>query len=533
MFRKIFRLIKYIKLKSLNIEHEKSLNENKNGQHIAQSGKIVKEKLEQIFSDCSDFMLREIALGDEPPVKIIIACIDGLVNKQMVNADILKPLMIEARIANLKKELNNRTILTILKENLLTTIELQEIQDFQETIDAILAGDSVIYIEGKATALKAGSKGWEARGIEEPGTEAVVRGPREGFVESLGINISLLRRKIKNPRLKFEMMKLGKQSRTNVCICYIKDIANEKIIDTTRKRIKNIKTDAILESGYIEEFIEDAPFSIFPTVGNSEKPDVVAAKLLEGRVAVLCDGTPFVLTVPFLFLESIQSSEDYYSRSPLSSMIRALRMLALLISIILPGLYVAVVSFHYDIIPFKLLLTMMAARGGIPFSPFTEAFMMGVIFEILREAGVRMPRPIGQAVSIMGALVIGEATVKAGLISNPVVIVTALTAISSFAVPPTTGFMPFIRIILLIAANILGFMGMLLIIAVFLIHMCTLRSFGVSYLSPFSPLDVTDLKDTIIRVPIWAMNTRPRTLTWKDADMTKYRMKINFREKEK
>jgi spore germination protein KA len=159
--------------------------------------------------------------------------------------------------------------------------------------------------------------------------------------------------------------------------------------------------------------------------------------------------------------------------------------------------------------------------------------MMGVIFEILREAGVRMPRPIGQAVSIMGALVIGEATVSAGLISNPVVIVTALTAISSFVVPPATGFLPFIRIVLLVAANIMGFMGMLLIIAVFLIHMCTLRSFGVSYLSPFSPLDVTDLKDTIIRVPIWAMTTRPRTLTWKDADMTKYRMKINFREKEK
>ncbi|MBZ4647237.1 MAG: hypothetical protein JG777_2726, partial [Clostridia bacterium] len=249
MFRKISRTFNYLKLKSLNDKNLKLKNNSNIIENIPGFIQDVKKKLQQIFADCSDFALREVVLGEELQIKIIVAFIDGLVNKQLLNSDIFKPLMIESRIANLNKAFSSNTIIHILKENLLSTYQLEEIKDFKQTVDAILSGDTIIYIDGKTTALKVETRGWEARGIEEPDTESVVRGPREGFTETLRTNTSLLRRKVKNPNLKFEMITLGEQTNTPVCICYIKGIANEEIIETVRRRLKKIKTDAILESG--------------------------------------------------------------------------------------------------------------------------------------------------------------------------------------------------------------------------------------------------------------------------------------------
>jgi len=327
------------------------------------------------------------------------------------------------------------------------------------------------------------------------------------------------------------LIKLGEQTNTEICICYIKGLADEDIIETVRRRLGRIKIDAILESGYLEQFIEDSTFSLFPTVGNSEKPDKVAAKILEGRVAVLCDGSPFVLTVPFMFVETIQSSEDYYARTYFGSLTRWLRALALIISGTLPGFYVAMLAFHPDIIPFKLVLSIAASREGIPISPFMEALFMGVVFELLREAGIRMPRAVGQAVNIVGALVIGEAAVQAGLVSPIMVIVVALTGITSFIVPSLSDTLPIFRMLIVIAANIIGFMGILLMLMLFFIHMCSLRSFGVPFMSPLAPLSLKDLKDTFIRAPLWMMYTRPRVLTW-DNEKAKYRMEKTIIKKE-
>ncbi len=233
---------------------------------------------------------------------------------------------------------------------------------------------------------------------------------------------------------------------------------------------------------------------------------------------ILCDGTPFALTVPFLFIESLQASEDYYSRFYFASLVRIIRTVALVITTTLPAAYVALISFHQDVIPFKLLLNIAASREGIPFSAFTEALFMGITFEFLREAGVRMPRPIGQAVSIVGALVLGESAVSAGLVSNIMVIVTALTAICSFMSPSLGVTTVFLRLINLAASNIMGFLGLTLSLTAFLIHLCSLRSFGVPYTAPFTPLAGADLKDTIIRYPMWAMFTRPRSITRKNVD---------------
>ncbi|GAB6098596.1 spore germination protein [Halanaerocella petrolearia] len=525
------KLFNYLKLKLMNVEGKKHFS-NKEKKKIPQSIKLIEEKVEDIFSDSNDFILRKFSIGEDSKVKLMITYFDGLVDKKLVSSDILKPLMVESRMTDLDKQLNQSTVINILQENLLSVGEVEEVKDFKEAINAILSGDTIIYIDGRKTALRIGTRGWESRGVEEPDTESVVRGPRAGFTETLRTNTALLRRKVKSPKLKLEMMTLGEYTNTDICICYIKGLAHNDIVETIKRRLRRIKTDSILESGYIEEFIEDAPYSIFPTLGNTEKPDVVAGRILEGRVAILCDGTPFALTAPRLFIENFQSSEDYYTRSFFATSVRLFRGLAAILTTILPAFYVATVNFHQDLIPFKLLLTITASREGIPFSAFMETFLMSLTYELLREAGVRMPRPIGQAVSIVGGLVLGQAAVDAGVASNPVIMITALTAIASFILPSLRGTLPIIRMLILIAANILGFMGIALVIVAFFIHLCAIRSFGVPYLAPLSPVNGMDLKDTFIRVPLWIMWTRPTSLIKEKMGKAEYRMKVDIRTKE-
>lgn len=525
--RKLFRMGKYKKLKKKNEQTIAKSNEENDEETIEEeiptSINIVKEKLRAIFSEASDFVLREVLTKDKKS-KIIIAYIDGLVDKRVLNQDILRPLIDNKNqiLESLNK--GNEELFYYIKYNVLYDCEIEDTKDFKASISDLLGGDSILYIEGQSIAIKLCTKGWEQRGIEMPETEAVVRGPREGFTESIRVNTSMLRRKIKNPKLKFEQMKLGKQTNTDICICYIKGFANDAIIDEVKERLKQIKIDAILESGYLEEFIEDHPYSIFPTIANSEKPDVVAAKLLEGRVAILCDGTPFVLTVPHLFVENLQSSEDYYSRPYFSSLVRILRFTSFVLTTMLPAIYVALLSFHLGAIPFELLLSMAASREGVPFPSFIEAFIMIVAFEILREAGVRMPRAVGQAVSIVGALILGEAAVNAGIASDILIIVVALTAITSFIITNITDATIFIRFALLISANILGIMGITLVLFVIVAHMCSLRSFGVPYMSPLAPISTKDLKDSYVRFPLWSMITRPRTIIWGNRDRIKNRL---------
>ncbi|MFT9495395.1 spore germination protein [Anaerosolibacter sp.] len=531
MFRKLSKVVNYLKLKKLNEHQEKSNGQDKK-ENIPKSINEIKDKLRTIFEDGSDFVLREFSIGEKSEIKLILAYIDGLANKQVISMDILQPLIIESKATNIQQYFHHKNLIDILKKNLLLSCELEDVTDFKETIDAILSGDTMLYVDGHDIALKACSKGWASRAVDEPDTESVIKGPREGFVESLRTNTSLLRRKIKSPKLKFEMMQIGKQTKTDVCICYLKGIANEDILKTVRRRLEKIKIDGILAVGYIEQFIEDAPFSPLSTVGNSEKPDKVAAKILEGRIAIICDGTPVVITVPYLFIEGFQSSEDYYTRTYYASFNRILRFFALAIAAVLPSFYVALISFHSDVIPIELLLSILSTRENVPFSPFVEATFMGVVFELLKEAGVRMPKAVGQAVNIVGALVIGDAAVKAGLVSPIMIIVVALTGIATFIVPPFSDMLPILRMYLVIAANILGFLGIFIVLVAFYIHASSLRSFGVPYMSPFAPLSGTDLKDTFIRVPMWMMLTRPRAITWENTKDTKYRMEKTFVKKE-
>lgn len=476
--------------------------------------------LRDILGTSSDIVMREFAFGHQRQVRAALIFIEGLADKFTITENIMKPLMLDSHMDWLTVRIESEKI-DMIKTTILSVGNIEQANSMNEVVEACLAGDVILLIDGSKAALAVSARGWATRTIEEPKTEAVVRGPREGFSETLSINTALLRRKIKSTDFTVETMVIGKRTKTSVSIAYIKEVVNPGLVDEVRRRLKRINTDAILESGYIEQFIEDAPFSIFSTIANSEKPDVVAAKMLEGRVAVVIDGTPFVLTMPMLFIESFQSSEDYYSRPYFASLVRMLRFIAYVISILGPAAYVAVTTFHQELIPTPLLFTMAAAREGIPFPAVVEALIMGMTFEILREAGVRLPRPVGQAISIVGALVIGEAAVSAGVIEAPIVIMVAITAVSSFVIPAQTDGGVILRIIYLILAGTMGGFGIMLGLIGTLIHLAGLRSFGTPYFSPVVPLSVRDLKDVFIRVPIWAMLTRPRTIVWRDSERQK------------
>jgi len=471
--------------------------------------------LKDILGISDDIIFREFNFGCKKQVSGSLLFVDGMADKDMINSNIMKPLMYDTCLIP-QTEDSYLSNLDIINKYLLSVSDVKPLPTLSEVLDNLLAGDTILLIDGANEALAISSRKWESRGVQEPKTDNVVRGPREGFTETLRINTTLIRRKIRNTNLCIETFPIGEKTRTDICIIYLKGVANPKLITELKERLHRIQTDAILESGYIEAFIEDEPYSIFSTVGNSEKPDTVAAKILEGRAAILVDGTPFVLTVPMLFIEGFQSAEDYYSRPYYSSFIRMIRFAAFLISILAPATYVALTTFHQELIPTALLFTMAAGHQGVPFPAVFEAFLMMVMFDILREAGVRLPRPVGSAVSIVGALVLGESAVTAGLISPMMVIVVALTAIASFLVPPQTDSASILRYFLLVLAGMMGGLGIMVGLLAVLIHLASIRSFGTPYFSPIVPLTLSGFKDTFIRMPLWKMSTRPKTIAWHD-----------------
>lgn len=498
----------------INIRNqEKTANQNKvqnfidSREPIPERLELVKTRLNEIFSGTDDFMYREFTCGKNGSIKILVAFIRGLVDKRTLNQEVIRPLIERFSSEEFYTPAAGGRLYERFIEAVIN-VDLKEADTMHQAVNSIVSGEALLFIEGEDKALVIGVKRVQGRQVEEPDTETSIRGSREGFVENLAVNTTLIRKRVKNPNLKIEMMKIGQQTKTDVCICYIKGIAKDEIVKEVKERLKKIKVDGVLDTGIIEQHISDHRFSLFPTVGNSEKCDKLVGKLLDGRVAILCDGTPFVLTVPYLFIESIQVTDDYYDHAFFATFMRLLRLISLLVSVLLPGLYVALVSFHQTVIPFKLMITLAASRQGIPFSPFIEAFLMIIVFELLREAGVRMPRPIGQALSIVGAIVLGEASVAAGITSNLMVIIVATTAICSFIIPPFIRATMLLRFVVLIAANILGFLGIWFVGIAVLIHLCKLHSFGIPYMTPFAPITSAILKDSFIVVPYWAMITR-------------------------
>lgn len=473
------------------------------------------EIMSTLFGDDSDFVIREFDIPIHGGIQTALFFIDGLVNGDIINDSILRPLMIESRKTVEHEKIEFSTIKDICN-SLLLSGEIETGGDYDGACDACLLGDTVLMVDGFAEFIYVNTKGFEKRAITEPQTETVVRGPREGFTETLRINTSLIRRRLNTSHLRMEMMKIGQKTRTTICLAYLDNVANPELVKEVKRRLKTIDTDAILSSGYIEQYIEDSPSSLFETIAYTEKPDIVAAKLLEGRCALVIDGTPFVLTMPMLFVEAFQTPEDYTIRPHIATFLRILRVVAYFLSLTAPAIYVALTTFHQELIPTTLLFTIAAASADVPFSSVFETAIMLISFEVLREAGIRLPRPIGQAVSIVGALVMGQAATQAGLVGAPVVITIAFTAVASFLIPTISDSTTILRWYLLVLAATMGGFGIALGLMTVLFHLASLESFGAPYLYPYSPYSTTDMKDSLVRKPLWKMRTRPAVLVPQD-----------------
>lgn len=469
---------------------------------------------------CSDLVDRTFMIGGQEKRKAVIFYFDGMTDSSVVHDNIMLPLLLDAEIAAKDAEvgIENQEIKKIeyfsyVEKRLLPVGEIRLIDELEQGCLAMMNGDVLLLIDNCQWGIIIDAKGFPQRSVEKAENEVVLRGPQQAFTEALRVNTALIRRHLRTNCLKLEEKILGRYTQTNVAIVYLDGVVNENVVAEIHRRLDNIKNvDSILDSSCIEQYIEDTPFSIFPQIQYTERPDKVAASLLEGRVAIVVDGSPDVLLLPLMFVQLLQSPEDYYIRMIPGTFLRWIRYMGLFIAVLFPSLYVAITSYHPEMLPLNLLLSIAAARESVPFPSFVEALMMELCFELLREASIRLPGAIGNTIGVVGALVIGEAAVSAHLVAPQMVIVVAITAIGSFTIPSMEASYPIrlLRFPLMLAAAALGLYGVTLGVLSILIHLIHLRSFGFPYLEPLAPLKWNELKDVLLRAPRWQMMVRPQ-----------------------
>ncbi|MHC6181292.1 spore germination protein [Clostridium sp. JNZ X4-2] len=461
--------------------------------------------LKELFEDNSDLVFREFYIGE---VKSAIVYIDGMGDKMILD-DLLRGLMTRGRY--IKQ-------VSCIKDRLITVSDMKELVDLKKGVDLVLSGETLMFVEGLKSFYVLATRAWPVRGVSEPSGETVLRGARDGFTETLRFNTALIRRRIRDTRLRIVPKPLGVRSKTDVVVMYIKDIVNKEALKELMERLDGIKIDAILDSGYVEQLIEDNKWSLFPQIQSTERPDVVASALYEGRIAIVVDNSPFAIIVPTTMANLFQSPDDYYQRWIYSSTIRIIRFMSIIITLIMPAFYVAVTSFHTGILPTKLAYFIAASREGVPFPAFMEAIIMELSFALLLESVARLPKSIGATTGIVGGLIIGQAAVQAGIVSPIMIIIVSVTAITSFTTPnyEMTCAFRLIRFLLIIASAVAGLYGIMIGLIFTLVHLVRLKSFGVSYLSPMVNENSNDFKDMYIRAPIRFLRKRPRYMNTGD-----------------
>lgn len=462
--------------------------------------------LKELLKDNSDVVFRQFRIQK---MNAAIIYIDGMSDKFLLNDYVLESLM---------KEDDPIRDVHDIKDKILTISDMREVEKLSEAVNAMLSGESIMLIDGLGAAFILATRSWPARGVGEPSGETVVRGAREGFTETVRFNTALVRRRIRDTRLRMVAKSIGVRSKTDVVITYIDDIVNKDVLDELTERINSIKIDAVLDSGYISQLIEDNEMSPFPQIQSTERPDVVAAALYDGRVAVLVDNSPFALIVPTTLPNLFQSPDDYYQRWINGSFIRLVRLIALIASVIMPAFYIAVTSFHTSIIPARLAYSIAASREGVPFPAFIEVLIMEVSLSLLIEAIVRLPRPMGATIGIVGGLIIGQAAVSAGIVSPIMIIIIGTTAITEFIAPnyEVAIGVRMIRFLVIIAAAVVGLYGIMLALILVLTHLIRLKSFGIPYLAPAVNTDINDFKDLFIRLPFKYFKKRPTYMGTRD-----------------
>ncbi len=470
--------------------------------------------LRQEFANISDIVFRRFYAGE---VKFLAVWFDGLINNR-VSQDIFRALMLDIPDKRLLEAPKEKRA-DFINLRLMPFYDTQKAIDLEEIKHWILASKMVLLVDGCPSGLMIDAENRPQRPISEPIVEPTVLGPHDGFVENIRVNTALIRSRLGDAMLKSEDYIIGRRTSTPVTLMYVADIANPGIIEEARRRISRIDIDGVLDSSYIKEMIQDRVFTVFPLIKGTERPDIVVADLLEGRFALVVDGSPQVLTAPSIFIEFLQATDDYYINPMVVWFIRSLRYLAIFIATNLVGLYVALITYHQEMIPIPLVFSIAGTREIVPFPVFFDALFLLIVFELLWESSIRLPRVVGAAINIVGALILGEAAVQSSLVSPTLVIVIAVTAVANFALGSGYDLALAVRIIrlaILAAGGILGFYGIALVSLFFLLHMAGLRSFGVPYFEPLAPLISKEMKDTIYRAPHWDFNERPALIAGKD-----------------
>jgi spore germination protein KA len=465
-----------------------------------------------------DIVLREFDIVAKD--KIIPACIifyDGMTDRNIIDLAILQPLML---LSNLEVKGKENELSEYVSKHLLVHNQTKVTENMGKVIDEINFGGCGVFIDGIDVAFACDVKGWEHRGVDRPETESVVRGPQEGFTETLRTNTALVRKILKDDDLIAEDISIGKRSKTPCSLLYIKDIANDSLVDEVRRRLKGIKVDYIFDSGELEQYLEDNPFMTTPQIIATERPDRVAAVLTEGKVAVIMSGSPFALIMPTTNFDLLQSAEDTYMRFPYVNLIRIVRTIAIFVSLLLPGLYVAITNFHHEMIPTDLLLAIEASRERVPFPSVVEILIMEFAFELILEAGIRRPGPLGPTLGIIGALILGQAAVAASIVSPILIIIVAVTGIGSFAIPNFGLGLSFrlLRFIFIFLASIAGFLGITFGLFIYGVWSCSVKSFGVPFMAPIGPKTNSSYFAQFVRSPLWKNEKRNDYLNVKNVD---------------
>ncbi len=458
------------------------------------------KRLNISFSQSDDFKCRPLRVGDK---NCLFAYLDGNIDKVLFEQDVVRPLKNAERLSS------------PYLENLQNTVAYSDeikVVPIENAPGEIALCDIAFFIEDDDNAYIFSLRKPSARAIGEPPTSSVMKGPREGFVEEIKTNTSMIRRRIKSPDLVMKSFQVGRYSATTVSVMYVRGIADENVVKTICEKISKIDVDGVVDSAYVLSFIQTRKNSFFLQAGTSEKPDVVSAKLLEGRIAIVVDGSPIVVTLPYLVFEDVQDGYDYYSGDWRASMIRVFRFLGAMLTIFLPGAYIALQTYHFQLLPLKFLMTLMSATTNIPFPPAIEMLLVMTLFEILNQASIRMPRYFGISLSVVGAIVLGDTAVKAGLISSPSVLVVALSAIGIFCVPDQVGAMSILRFLYLCISAVMGFVGIIILSLVIIAYLASLDNFGTPYLAPYAPRISPDLQDGLMKADSSSMELRPYSI---------------------
>lgn len=460
------------------------------------------KKILDKLNNCQDVICREIKNYN---INFVIIFIQDITNADTISDFVIKPL-IESK--NIETEQLEEYITTTI----ITNREIKSNSDYETVINELLKGKTLIICNKFNNVLSVDTTQFKSRAISEPPIASVIKGPREGFTENIKDNLGLIRKRLSTPNLVVKSLTIGRETNTLINVLYLKNIADNRIVEKVINRISQIDIDGIIDSHYIANFLQDRRNSIFKQVGSTEKPDVITAKMLEGRIAIIVDGSPLVLTVPYILYESFQDAEDYYKNFHHASFARWLRFIGAAMAILLPGCYVALQLYHYSIIPLKFLVTIANTTSGLPFTPLFEVVFIILLFEILNEASVRMPQYLGMAMSVVGALILGDTAVKAGLISPPAVMIVALSGITIFTVSDISNQLSLLRIAFTIMGGILGFYGIILSCIFLVAYLNDFDSYGSAYLAPLSPQKDNDLQDFLTMQNITQRITRPKSI---------------------